>query len=315
MSAAYETLDLLAPVLRVRPELQDFCRFGGSWSVSHSSAGEGWAAFHIVVKGRCVIERPGSKPVNLEAGDVLLLPHGDGHVAYGVNGRDGLRQTTTTYREHIRFKQTEGDEIDTELVCGRLHLESASENLLLRTLPPVILLRLSGLRRYAELIATIRDELQDARPGAASIARDLSSALFVMLLRQHLEEEPPTTGLLALLSARETARAAAAMVADPAKSWNLEELASLAAVSRATLVRAFRRLSGMPPQTFLTELRLGLARNRVIHTSDTLADIAVAVGYQSEAALSRAMHRRFATRPGAMRKSQHEISSASAQVD
>lgn len=311
MSASHEALDRIAPVLRVRPELQDFCRFGGSWSVSHPHAGSGWAAFHIVTKGECLIERPGLKPISLEAGDVLLLPHGDGHVVYGGQGREGSRNMIATQKEHIRIKQSEGVAIDAELVCGRLHLESASENLLLRTLPYVILLKLGGVRRYAELVAMIRDELEAGRPGAASVASDLSSALFVMLLRQHLEAEPPATGMLALLSARETGRAAAAMVADPAKAWTLDELASLAAVSRATLVRAFRKLSGMPPQMFLIELRLGLARNRIMHTGDSLAEIAAAAGYQSEAALSRAMYRRYASRPGAMRRAHQEGSAAS----
>jgi AraC family transcriptional regulator, activator of mtrCDE len=303
MPEADDALSRLAPILRVRPELQDFCRFGGSWRVSHEAAGTGWAAFHIVTKGECSIERTGSPSLQLEAGDVLLLPHGDGHVVYGGSSHHEFRAITTTYHDHIRFKETKsGAGVQTELICGRLHLEGASENLLLRTLPHVIILRLSGVRRYAELIAMIRDELEAGHPGAASVACDLSSALFVMLLRQHLTAEPPAQGLLALLAARETARAAAAMVNDPAKAWKLDELASLAAVSRATLVRAFRRISGMPPQTFLTELRLALARNRIVHTSDALGEIAAAVGYQSEAALSRAMNRRFASRPGAMRR-------------
>ena len=42
----------------------------------------------------------------------------------------------------------------------------------------------------------IRDELDSARAGAIVIATDLASALFVMLLRVHLEEQPPTSGLL-----------------------------------------------------------------------------------------------------------------------
>lgn len=301
MSEAHDAISRLAPALRVRPELQDFCHFGGSWRAPHSSAGSGWAAFHIVTQGECSVERPGSLTVRLEAGDVLLLPHGDEHVVYGAG--DQPREITMTQHDHIRFKETKGVAVQTELICGRLHLESASENLLLQTLPHVIVLKLSGVRRYAELITIIRDELQAGQPGAVSVACDLSSALFMMLLRQHLEAEPPAQGMLALLATRETARAAAAMINDPAKPWALDELASLAAVSRATLVRAFRRISGMPPQMFLTELRLSLARNRIIHTTDAFGEIAADVGYQSEAALSRAIYRRFTVRPGAMRRS------------
>jgi len=298
-----DALTTLAPALRVRPELQDFCRFGGDWRAVHDPEERGWAAFHIVTRGRCLIERTGQPPVSLKAGDVLLLPHGDGHVVYGGGGdRTAFRAITHTYRDYIRIKQTEGDEVDTELVCGRLHLESASENLLLRALPHAIVLDHAGSEARSGLVAIMRDELEHPRPGSAAVAGDLASALFVMLLRSYLETDPPSEGILALLSARETGKAAVAMLHEPARDWALDDLAAIAAVSRATLVRAFRKISGMPPQAFLTELRLGIARNRLTQTADPIAQIAADVGYQSEAALSRALHRRFGIRPGAMRR-------------
>ncbi|MEG3086918.1 AraC family transcriptional regulator [Sphingomonas sp. PB4P5] len=302
----HDPLTAIAPMLRVRPELQDFCRFGGSWRTAHKQEEAGWASFHIVTSGACLIEREGEPPDRLEAGDVLLFPHGDGHVVYGGGGRHELRDVATTYRHHIRVKETLGPAIETELVCGRLHLEGVSENLMLRALPSVIVLRLGGELRYLTLVAMIREELDAGRAGAAEIASDLSSALFVMLLRQHLESAPLPRGLLAALAGRETARAAAAMLKDPARDWELDDLAKIAATSRATLVRAFRRFSGMPPKALLTELRLGLARNQILHTSDSLGTIAARVGYRSEAALSRALHNRFGTRPGAMRRTMSE---------
>jgi len=303
MSGDRDALTILAPALRVRPELQDFCRFGGDWRAVHDPEERGWAAFHIVTQGSCLIERTGQPPVALKAGDVLLLPHGDGHVVYGNGGgRTAFREISYTYRDYIRIKQTEGSDVDTELVCGRLHLESASENLLLRALPHAIVLDHAGSEACSGLVAMMRDELDRPRPGSAAVAGDLASALFVMLLRSYLATDPPAEGILVLLNARETGKAAAAMLHEPARDWGLDELASIAAVSRATLVRAFRKISGMPPQAFLTELRLGIARNRLAQTSDSIAQIAADVGYQSEAALSRAFHRRFAMRPGAMRR-------------
>jgi AraC family transcriptional activator of mtrCDE len=302
MSEARDALSTLAPVLRVRPELQDFCRFGGDWRAPHDRQAQGWAAFHVVTQGACWVELSDQPPMSLEAGDVLLLPHGDGHVVYGGAGRQGGRAVTAVQTNAIRIKQTEGADVETELICGRLHLESASENLVLQALPHAIILKLAGDDACSRLVALMRKELDGDRPGAAAISCDLASALFVMLLRRYLETDRPLEGLLTLLTARETARAAAAMVNNPATDWTLDELASLAAVSRATLVRAFRKISGLPPRALLTEVRLGIARNRIAQTSDSLAKIAADVGYQSEAALSRALHRRFATRPGALRR-------------
>lgn len=303
VTSRIDILDAMAPMLRVRPELQDFCRFGGGWRSAHAHEGEGWAAFHIVMRGSCQVDRPGEPTLRLEAGDVLLLPHGDGHVVYGGGGGPHeLREIEVNWRDHIRFKRTAGDDVDTELVCGRLHLENAGENLLLRTLPAAIVQRLDGRHECAVLVAMLRGELERGDLGATAVAGDLASALFTMLLRRQLEAEPPVEGMLALLAARETGRAVAAMLGEPAREWSLDELASVAAVSRATLTRAFRRIGGLPPQAFLTEVRLGIARMRIRHSSEPLARIAGEVGYQSEAALSRAFQRRFNTRPGAMRR-------------
>ena len=100
------------------------------------------------------------------------------------------------------------------------------------------------------------------------------------------------------------------MLLDPAHDWRLDELASIGAVSRATLVRAFRRVSGLPPQGFLTEVRLGLASHRIAQTADGLERIAADVGYQSEGALSRAFLRRFGMRPSALRTVQNRLPAA-----
>ncbi|WP_343612736.1 AraC family transcriptional regulator [Novosphingobium sp.] len=305
--APRDALTSLAPMLRVRPELQDYCRFGGDWCARHDPEESGWAAFHIVLKGSCVVERAGQAPVALQAGDVLLLPHGDGHVVFGGDDRAAFRPIHYSGRDTIRLKQTEGVPIDTELVCGRLHLESSSENLVLRTLPRAVLLTLGGIDGCLGLIGLIVAELEQDRAGSAAITRDLASAMFVMLLRRCFETLAPAEGLLALLAARETAKAAAAMLEDPARLWELDELAAIAAVSRPSLVRAFRRITGLPPFGFLTELRLGIARHRIMDTAEPLAQIAADAGYQSEAALSRAFLRRFDIRPGALRKAaQHD---------
>jgi len=188
MTPPRDALSVLAPMLRVRPELQDYCRFGGDWRSAHAAEGQGWAAFHIVTKGACVVERAGQPPTRLEAGDVLLLPHGDAHVVYGGDGMGPLRATYAIDREAIRVRQTVGEDVETELVCGRLHLESATDDMLLRLLPHVIVLPLAGQRASAGLVDTIGEEPELDRPGAAAIARDLASAL------RHPAAGPPRGG-------------------------------------------------------------------------------------------------------------------------
>ena len=303
--AADDALSGLAPLLRVRPELQDFCRFGGDWASPQDAGEPGWAYFHIVTRGECLIDRPGHSTLRLKTGDILLLPHGNAHVVRARIGANQISPTIATeYRNAIRTKTSLGVEVTAELVCGQLHFEEASENLLIAALPEVIVLH-AGERpltdRFRTLMFCIREELDGADAGAAAISTDLASAMFIMMLRQHLESYPPAGGLLALLGQRSTAQAVMAMLSDPSYEWTLDELAARAAASRATLVRSFRRISGVAPLAFLTDLRLALARRRLATTGDPIGQIAADTGYQSEAALSRAFHRRFGVRPGKFR--------------
>ncbi|MFA5901731.1 MAG: helix-turn-helix transcriptional regulator [Hyphomicrobium sp.] len=160
--------------------------------------------------------------------------------------------------------------------------------------------------QFRGLVLAIRDELDLSRAGSAAIATDLASALFVMMLREHLEDSPPADGLLALLGQRATAHAVISMLHEPAHEWTLDTLARASATSRASLVRSFRKIAGVAPLAFLTELRLGLAHQRLATTNDPIADIAVDAGYQSEAALSRALLRRYGIRPGKLRSGKSE---------
>lgn len=302
---SHDALSSVATLLRVRPELEDFCRFSSRWATSHDTEPRGWAYFHIVTKGSCLLERRDRRRLRLDAGDLLLLPHGDAHVLRSRDARGGSHgpPVTIAYNNAIRLK-INTDQPATEVICGRLRFVAAPDNLVIAALPGIIVLKLGGegvLAQMCSLVLAIRDELDGDRLGAAAIAADLASALFVMMLRLHLEKAAAGNGLMLLLASRPTARPVQAILRDPARDWTLDELANEAHVSRATLVRAFRQAIGMAPLAFLGELRLSLARRKLLRTGAKLAQVASEVGYRSESAFSRAFVRRFGIRPGEAR--------------
>ena len=298
-----ELLEAMVPLLRIRPEIEDFCRFGGAWASSHEPRGAGWAQFHIVTRGSCVLERPGLGEMTLDAGDILLLPHGDSHVVRS-KARGILRPISSDYRNGIRDKGTTGVETDTELLCGRFLFDGAEGNPFVAALPDEIVIRTAGeplMERFRRLLVDIRDELDAGLAGSAMIAADFARAMFVLMLRDHLGREVGGDAPLSLLRDRATARVVLALLSDLARDWTLDDMAAVAVTSRATLVRAFRRLADIAPIEFLSQLRLTVARQRLAGTSDPISRIAVEVGYGSEGALSKAVLRRYGVRPGAMR--------------
>jgi AraC family transcriptional activator of mtrCDE len=188
--------------------------------------------------------------------------------------------------------------------AGRLLFEDGGANPLLAALPDEIVIRTADaplMARFRHLLEDIRDEMDSARPGSDIIAGDLARALFVTMLRDHLTNDALDDGTLLLLRDKTTARVVLAVLGDLARDWTLDDLAQVAIASRATLVRAFRKVVGVAPMAFLSDLRLSVARQRLAGTNDPVADIAADVGYSSEGALSKAVLRKFGLRPGALR--------------
>ena len=302
---AADPLSAIAPLLRVRQvEVQDLCRFASAWRSPHEAQAPSWAQFHVVTKGNCFLDVQNGETLHLQAGSLLLLPQGDAHVVRSARGHRGAVPVRVEYNNAIRIKTNTLESSDTELICGRLQFDEAQSGLIVTALPPAIVLNVSSaqvLGHMRSLIQMIDEELRSARAGALAIATDLSSALFVLMLRVHFEQAEPSSGLLKLLRSPVCAKAVNAIVNDPAHDWTLDALAHRAHVSRATLVRAFQKAAGMAPLAFLAEVRLNLARQSLASTTASLLQVSTAVGYASESAFVRAFKRRFGISPGKIR--------------
>jgi AraC family transcriptional regulator, activator of mtrCDE len=308
MSAEADIFRGLAPLLQVRPELQVVCLFGGQWEAKHTTEPHGWAPFHIVTHGACLIDVKDRTGIPLAAGDVAVLPHGAVHTVRSLPGAAGPSAIVRVQRrlyDELLVKTNIDGEADTKLICGRFCFEHTRDNMVLAALPPVVVVPSGeGSRdpRLGRIVEAIRSELEEERLGGAAIAAALASSLMLIVFARHFEREHECKGILALLSQRQTAKALGAMLAEPARAWTLDDLAEAANTSRATLVRLFQKSVHVSPLAFLADLRLTLARHRIRTTKTPSAVVGEAVGYQSETAFSRAYRRRFAVSPGQDRK-------------
>ena len=322
-SVSKDALSGLAPLLRVRPELQYVCRFGAQWASAHPSEADIWAPFHIVTAGSCVLHLTAAdRSILLHAGDVAILPHGSAHIVHGLhNPHDASGPFGIGDRRGgpIVVKTNTDGSADTELVCGRLKFDKAGNNVVLSALPDSIVIRTgkgSAASHIRCLIDLVERELDEARPGAAAIASDLASALLVMVVRTYFEAEQGNDNILSLLSHPKVARVVVAMLEWPGKAWTLDELAEVANASRASLVRMFRQTAKTSPLAFLAETRLELAKRKLLASGGSLAAIAAEVGFQSESAFSRAFQSRYGLRPGQARgRTPHQEGSTRAGKD
>jgi transcriptional regulator GlxA family with amidase domain len=130
----------------------------------------------------------------------------------------------------------------------------------------------------------------------------LSEALFVDTLRRYVDSLPDQqSGWLAGARDPVVGRSLALLHGRVAHPWTIAGLADEVGISRSALVERFSRYLSEPPITYLTRWRLQLAAESLQKTSRGVADIAADIGYQSEAAFSRAFSREFGQPPGRYR--------------
>ncbi|MBB6253908.1 AraC family transcriptional regulator [Nitrospirillum iridis] len=300
-----DVLSQLAPLIQVRPQVEQHCLFGPGWSAPHRREAPGWAPFHIVMAGGARVHLPDTgRTLTLTAGDVLLLPHGAAHTVHSPGPGPGAHApAATTLHSHdngvvtVRRTSNLEDAPALELICGRFAFERVADNPLLALLPDAVHLK-GGAQRLARLVEVMREEVAEPRPGGRAVTTDLARALFTLILRGHLEDHGAGTEAAGLLARPATARVVAALVRDPARAWILDDLAATAHLSRASLVRAFRAADAPAPLAFLAQVRMALAVRHLVTEGLSLAETAARIGYESESAFSRAFKRHYHAAPG-----------------
>ena len=131
----------------------------------------------------------------------------------------------------------------------------------------------------------------------------MSEMLFVEVLRRHVDSLPAEqTGWLAGMRDPAVGRALSLIHEKPAEAWTLERLSEEAGLSRSSLHERFVHFIGQPPMQYLTQWRMQVASGLLRDTNAKLVEVALDVGYESEAAFSRAFKRVAGLSPGAWRK-------------
>lgn len=264
--------------------------------------------FHYVVAGKAVAYVVGGDPVELGAGEIVLLPLNDLHVlgsAYGLKSEPAGDVVVPDPGTGIwRVKHGGGGE-ETHIVCGYLG-STGDYNPVVAALPPLLTLNVAetpGGAWIAQSFAFAARQLEDASAGGATVISKLSELMFVEAVRRYIETLPPEeTGWLAGLRDPAVGRAMALMHTRAKEDWTAETLASAVNLSRSAFADRFTQLVGMPPMRYLTNWRMQLAAQRLRDTRQTVAQIAFDVGYESEAAFTRAFRREMGQPPATWRK-------------
>lgn len=258
--------------------------------------------YHVITRGSCWVSIVGGapfEPVRLEEGDIAVVAHGEPHVVSSAPGMRADLDTSPYSRQRhdsdLPFKlRTGGDGAsEAHLMCGFFTCDVRPFNPLLDALPRFMRIGRGAsaptdalLERFLRLAS---GESADKRAGAQSVLNKLSELLFIEAIRTYMDQlSSASTGWLSGLRDPLVGRVLALLHGEPARPWTLDEIAAAAGASRSALVDRFTQLTGYPPIQYLTRWRMQLAARRLSDKGIKVAAVAQEVGYESEAAFSRA---------------------------
>jgi AraC-like DNA-binding protein len=263
--------------------------------------------YHYMVEGSCLVTLAGMEPQRLSAGDIVVFPHGDAHTMASANNvQPQLLDPQAVLRDPAKLLQFGGGGETTRFVCGYMACDPRLFQPVLEALPRLVTINLSSMDKARWLEATLQHAVEEAmspRPGAEGVLAKLSEVMVVETLRQFVAQlSPEHTGWLSGLRDRAVGRTLALMHQQPAHPWTVDTLAREVAVSRSVLAERFTHFVGQSPMQYLGRWRMALATNYLKRSSLNLARIAEQVGYETDAAFSRAFRREFGQPPATWRR-------------
>lgn len=305
-------MDVLSDVfetIEIRGALYFRTHFSPPWAITVPTYRKA-SRFHLVVQGICHVRLPSGESLELRAGDLLLIPNGQGHILSDSPSEEAPDLETVLSRvgydgRGVLSINSADPDASTQLVCGHFSFAEYAEHPLLRALPNTIHITPSIRSRNAWLDDALRslvgNVFSNASGSRAAVVR-LSEIVFIEVLRVAGEQSPDLGRVLASFADPHIGKALDCMHRDIAAPWNVETLAREAGMSRSRFAERFQAMLGMGPAAYLTEWRLQHAVRHLTNSSQSIGEIARRCGYQSPAAFTRAFTIKFGASPKEMRR-------------
>lgn len=293
----------LLNLVRVRSEVALRCAPQLPFALSFPAT---FSSMHAVMRGSLTVRVEGlNEPVQLYPGEFLLLPHGTPHVIKAGGACQVLEATEALLQSNF---DSESRALDSDgsaaWFWAGFTLDHVIARRLLDALPLAIVLRdlNEGSIDWFHQWRIMVDESKRRLPGAGVMVSRLLDVVFVKAVRRWIEGKAESSHQLTAAVDPRIAKAISAFHASPARPWQVADLAQIAGMSRSSFAFHFELLFQQPPGSYLAAWRLDKAAERLRNTVQSIKQIAEAVGYESDAAFSRAFRDRFDFSPSQWRK-------------
>ncbi|OEY67568.1 AraC family transcriptional regulator [Marinobacter sp. X15-166B] len=265
-------------------------------------------AYHYVTEGRLFLSVPDQPPVVVKRGEIVLLPRNDEHLlASALTGKPvNPEQLLQRGPDHglARICHGGGGE-RTRILCGFLG-NNTPHSAAIALLPRVMKINVADGRAGGWIESSFRFAAEDLDYNAISsplILARLAELLFFEAVRRYLLTLPPDAGNPdGAVRDPYVCQALSLLHSQLGRRWTTETLAREVGLSRSAFAEHFTRALGEPPMHYLAQQRLEQASARLVNSNDSIIRIATDIGYETEAAFSRAFKREFGVPPATWRR-------------
>lgn len=305
LAARVDLLSRMLDLLRLHGELVFSAELASPWALRFAP---GSAYFFVVLEGSLTAQAVDAPPVTAVAGDLVMLARGTGYIlgdggdAIAVDAANLMREQFTAERLGLRHG---GDGAQTRIIAGAFHFASTAAPWVVSALPAVIHIAKSGGQTdgWLEGLAYfMMMEAEVAHPGSSVMISRLIDVLVIRVIRTWAQtKNAGDTGWLGALADPRISRALKTIHDEPFRKWSVADLANAAGMSRSSFAERFSSLVKEAPLSYQTRWRLTLAHGLLSQANARVGDVARQVGYDSDAAFSRAFKTQFGIPPAAVK--------------
>ena len=235
-------------------------------------------------------------------------PHQEGHLHLLKEGQIELQSVCATnhlteptlifYPKPMAHRIVVEAETGADLVCATVAYGVNAENPLTSSLPNCVVLPLSKSRTLEQTCRWLFDEAFADNEGKIAVMNRLSELLVIQLFRHIIATGDMAKGVLAGLNHPQISKVLQAVHHEPQENWNLDKMASIAALSRSKFADTFRQVVDQTPADYLAEWRVGVAQD-MLRKGKPIGFIANMVGYEDGSAFARVFRKKTGLSPKA----------------
>jgi AraC-like DNA-binding protein len=266
-----------------------------------------FAHFGMISRGNCWLSVEGiPDPIPLAGGDCFLLAPGSSYIL-----RDNPRTRPRSFCEVAPKNSSQvieygGGGAPTTIISGWFRFCTTCMKPLTRLLPPLILVKADQAQSLAlhTTLNMLASEMAELTPGSELVVNRLADLLFIHSIRAHIgsRSESCKSGLLRAIFDPQIGSALKSMHEKVEQRWTVESLAAACGMSRSAFAVRFKDLVGETPLEYLTSWRMQKATGLLQKGDKKLFEVAKSVGYDSDAAFSKAFKRVFGFAPREYRR-------------